>query len=125
MENFTNQEQELLHQAVRLLASRVSTKSDEGNILVLADETHALLKNVLSPTTVILSESVANTKVMNDIRLKDAIVQIQEDVGMLTANYDATDAEAFVCFADETAHPFVEHVVEVLSEGKTNFKGDV
>lgn len=118
MEKFTNQEQELLHQAVRLLASRVSMKSDEGNVLVLADETHALLKNVLSPTTIILSESVANTELGNDILLKDAVVQIQEDVGTLTANYDATEAEAFVCFANETAHPFVEHVMEMLSEGK-------
>lgn len=114
--NFTLTEQAVLKQAVELLASRTSTKEDEGNVIVLPDETHALLQKVLSPTTIILSESLAETHVEKNVTVATAVERVRDEVGMLTANYDNVEANAFVHFAGAVSHPFVDHVIETLAE---------
>lgn len=113
--NFTVAEKLLLQQAVELLASRTSTNADEGNVIVLPDNTHALLQKVLSPTTVVLSETLAETHVQKDVTVATAVKKVQDEMGSLTADYGNADADSYVHFVNVVGHPIVDHVVESLT----------
>lgn len=114
--NFTVEEKAILKQAMELLASKISAKGDEGKVLILPDDSHRLLKKVLSPTTVILSESVANTALSNEMTVQGAVQKLGEESGVVTATYHNIEPDAFVHFVEDASDPFVEHVLESLED---------
>jgi len=108
----TGIEQNIVHQALEILASQVESKQDEGKVLVLDETSYQYLQQILSPTTVVLSEKLADTHVEANVTVMDAIHKVQESEGSLTADYHSIEAESFVHFVKEVGHPLVDYVVE-------------
>ncbi|WP_442637720.1 hypothetical protein [Rossellomorea marisflavi] len=112
----TKTEQTLLEQAVEMLATKVSTETDEGNVLVLPDTTYKLLSQVLSPTTVVLSETLAQSRLSEKVSVEDAVHRVGEWHGSVTADFAFEETDAEVHFVKDVGHPFVDYVVESFNE---------